>query len=188
MLSAKSRKMNKVIFVPLFLGLLLLFGINLAWGQKSLKPDTLRTALADTLMVKKSPTGALLRSVVFPGGGQFYNHEYLKGLVVLGTETTFITLAAIEWSRANTHKKNFQNPDYPYSERLWEFDQYQFYEDRRNLFLWITAGVVFLSMFDAYVDAQLFNFDKEKVRDLPISLVPEFKGGVTMRIVVNIPL
>ncbi|HEX7402064.1 MAG TPA: DUF5683 domain-containing protein [candidate division Zixibacteria bacterium] len=159
-----------------------------AWGQKAVAADTIGTVLSDSLMGKKSPTGALLRSVVFPGGGQFYNHKYLKGLVVFGTETTFITLAAIEWSRANTHKKNFQNPNYPYSERLWEFEQYQFYEDRRNLFLWITAGVVFLSMFDAYVDAQLYNFDKEKVRDLPISLMPEFNGGIAMRIVIKIPL
>jgi hypothetical protein len=38
------------------------------------------------------------------------------------------------------------------------------------------------------VDAQLYNFDKEKVRDLPISLMPEFKGGIAMRIVFKIPL
>ena len=161
---------------------------NQSFGQTSKDSTVTKVSEPDTLMKGKSPTGALLRSVIFPGGGQFYNHKYLKGLVVFGTETTFITLAAIEWSRANTHKKNFQNPNYPYSERLWEFEQYQFYEDRRNLFLWITAGVVFLSMFDAYVDAQLYNFDKENVRDLPISLIPEFNGGIAMRIVVKIPL
>jgi hypothetical protein len=180
--------MKKSLLLLLLLELFLITGVSRAGGQKAVNADTSGMALSDSLVVKKSPTGALLRSVVFPGGGQFYNHKYLKGLVVFGTETTFITLAAIEWSRANTHKKNFQNPNYPYSERLWEFDQYQFYEDRRNLFLWITAGVVFLSMFDAYVDAQLYNFDKEKVRDLPISLMPEFNGGIAMRIVVKIPL
>jgi hypothetical protein len=180
--------MKRIILLLLMWELFLIVGAGQAWGQEVVAKDTSSVTFPDTLAGKKSPTGALLRSVVFPGGGQFYTHKTLKGLVVFGTETTFITLAAIEWSRANTHKKNFQNADYPYSDRLWEFDQYQFYEDRRNLFLWITAGVVFLSMFDAYVDAQLYNFDQEKVRDLPISLVPEFQRGVVMRIVVKIPL
>ncbi len=156
-----------------------------SFGQTVQDSTGIRISEPVTLMKGKSPTGALLRSVVFPGGGQFYNHKYLKGLVVFGTETTFITLAAIEWNRASTHKKNFQNPDYP--DRYWEFEQYRFYEDRRNLFLWITAGVVFLSMFDAYVDAHLYNFDQEKVRDLPISLIPEANGGTTLRIVFKIP-
>ncbi len=144
------------------------------------------SAQNDTILERKSPTGALLRSVVFPGWGQFYNRKYLKGVVVFGAETTFITLAVIEWSRMNTHKKNFQNPNYP--DRYWEFEQFQFYEDRRNLFLWITAGIVFLSMFDAYVDAHLYNFDREKVRDLSISLIPEANGGNNIKIVFSIQL
>jgi len=180
--------MKYLTFLFLSSCLLLFIPMNQSFGQTRQDSTVKKVSEPDTLLKGKSPTGALLRSVVFPGGGQFYNHKYLKGLVVFGTETTFFTLAAIEWSRANTHKKNFQNPNYPYSERLWEFDQYQFYEDRRNLFLWITAGVVFLSMFDAYVDAQLYNFDKENVRDLPISLMPEFHGGLVMRFVVKIPL
>jgi hypothetical protein len=180
--------MSKSLILLSLLGLLSFAGLCQVWGQNAVSADASGTAVSDTLVAGKSPTGALVRSVVFPGGGQFYTHNYLKGLVVFGTETTFITLAAVEWSRANVHKKNFQNPHYPYSERLWEFDQYQFYEDQRNLFLWITAGVVFLSMFDAYVDAQLYNFDREKVRDLSISLVPEFNDGVVMKIVVKIPL
>ena len=151
-------------------------------GDESLKVEE---AQDDSVLESKSPTGALLRSVAFPGWGQFYNRKYLKSVAVFGAETTFITLAAIEWRRMNTHKKNFQNPDYP--DRYWEFEQFEFYEDRRNLFLWITAGIVFLSMFDAYVDAHLYNFDREKVRDLSISLIPEDSGKGDIRIVFSIP-
>ena len=68
---------------------------------------------ADTALERKSPMGALLRSVAFPGWGQFYNRKYLKSAVVFGAETTFITLAVIEWGRMNKHKKNFQDPDHP---------------------------------------------------------------------------
>jgi hypothetical protein len=139
----------------------------------------------DSVLESKSPTGALLRSVAFPGWGQLYNRKYFKSVVMFGAEATFITLAAIEWRRMNTHKRNFQNPNYP--DRYWEFEQFEYYEDQRNLYLWITAGVVFLSMFDAYVDAHLYNFDREKVRDLSISLIPEVGGEENIRIVFSIP-
>jgi hypothetical protein len=33
-------------------------------------------------------------------------------------------------------------------------------------------------MFDAYVDAQLYNFDKEKVPDLSISMIPKDKVNI----------
>lgn len=166
-----------------------LFGLeDKACGQTGEEVVSTGVVPTDTIMEGKSPMGALLRSVVFPGWGQFYNRKYLKGLVVFGAETTFITLAAIEWNRMNTHKKNFQNPDYPDLDRYWEFEQFEFYEDRRNLFLWITAGIVFLSMFDAYVDAHLYNFDREKVRDLSISLIPEVNGGNNIKIVFSIRL
>jgi hypothetical protein len=153
-------------------------------GQTERDSAAITISQPDTLLERKSPMGALLRSVAFPGWGQFYNRKYFKSAVVFGAETTFITLAAIEWGRMNKHKKNFQNPDHP--DRYWEFEQFEFYEDRRNLFLWITAGIVFLSMFDAYVDAHLYNFDREEVRDMSISLVPQAGGGKDVRLVVSI--
>ena len=175
------------IFLLIVMSISTLILVTQCLGQTKQDSTVTKVSEPDTLLKSKSPMSALLRSVAFPGWGQCYNHKYMKGVVVFGTETTFITLAAIEWSRANTHKKNFQNPKYPYSERYWEFEQFKFYEDRRNLFLWITAGVVFLSMFDAYIDAHLYNFDKENVRDLSISLVPEASGN-TMRIVLKVKI
>jgi hypothetical protein len=41
-------------------------------------------------------------------------------------------------------------------------------------------------MFDAYVDAHLYNFDREKVRDLSISLVPDAGGGSDVRLLLSI--
>ncbi len=155
-------------------------------AQTQQESTAARISRPDTSLERKSPMGALLRSVAFPGWGQFYNRKYFKGVVVFGAETTFITLAAIEWSRMNKHRRNFENPDHP--DREWEFELFQFYEDRRNLFLWITAGIVFLSMFDAYVDAHLYNFDREKVRDLPISLITGPDSESDIRIVFSIPL
>jgi hypothetical protein len=167
------------VFLIFFLSLPVLHCHSL--GQTEQEPPVPEVSQPDTLFERKSPMGALLRSVALPGWGQFYNKKYFKSAVVFGAETTFLTLAAIEWYRMNKHKRNFQNPDHP--DRYWEFEQFQFYEDQRNMYLWITAGIVFISMFDAYVDAHLYNFDKEKVRDLSISLKPEVKWGDEVKIV-----
>jgi hypothetical protein len=163
----------KKLFISLSILLVLITSAfrTRAFGQ-------MKAPLPDSSLKGKSPTGALLRSVAFPGWGQFYNGKYLKSLVVFGTETTFITLAAIDWRRRNEHKRNFESLPQDHPDKSWEFEQFRFYEDRRNLFLWITAGIVFLSMFDAYVDAQLYNFDKEKVPDLSISMIPKDKVNI----------
>ena len=120
----------------------------------------------------KSPTQALFKSLAFPGWGQFYNEKYLKAGLVLGVETTYIILAVDQWRKATLHKKNFHNA-VPYSpEQFYEFDLYKYHRDQRNLYLWITSGIVFLSMFDAYVDAHLYDFDKIEMKDLEVSLFP----------------
>ena len=134
----------------------------------------------------KSPMGALFRSVAFPGWGQFYNEKYIKAALVFGVETTYIVLAIDEWRKTNFHKQNFQSAP-PYSaEQYWEFDQYQFHRDRRNLYLWVVSGIVFLSMFDAYVDAHLYRFDKEKMEDLKMELLPELDKGNGVKILFSL--
>ncbi len=59
----------------------------------------------------------------------------------------------------NRHQENFLNtvdPTYKSS----EFNLYQESRDKRNVFLWLGALTVFVSMFDAYVDAHFADFDK----------------------------
>jgi len=130
--------------------------------------------------------GALFRSVVFPGWGQLYNGKYIKAALVFGVETTYIVLAADEWRKTNFHKRNFQSAP-PYSpEQYWEFDRYKFHQDRRNLYLWVISGIIFLSMFDAYVDAHLYNFDKEKMEDLKVELVPEYDEVLRVKVLLSL--
>ena len=159
---------------------------NQSFGQTNQDSSLSVIPHPDTSLTSKSPMGALFRSVAFPGWGQFYNGKYFKSLAVFGTETTFITLAVIEWKRRNEHKRKFLNLPQDHPDKDWEFEQFRFYEDRRNLFLWITAGIVFLSMFDAYVDAHLYNFDKEKVPDFSISLIPEYKEGKEINLLFSV--
>jgi hypothetical protein len=152
-----------------------LFSISFCfWAQKTLsqaQKDSTFFSQEENLKTK-SPTKALLRSIVFPGWGQFYNEKYLKATLIFGVETTYIVLAADQWRKTNFHKKNFQNA-FPYSpEQYYEFDLYKYHRDQRNLYLWVVTGIVFLSMFDAYVDAHLYDFDKIQMKDLEISLLP----------------
>jgi len=159
---------------------------NETLGQVNQDSGGIETSFADTSLTRKSPMGALFRSVAFPGWGQFYNERYFKSLVIFGTETSFITLAAIEWRRRNEHKRKFEDLPQDHPNKSWEFEQFRFYEDRRNLFLWITAGIIFISMFDAYVDAHLYNFDKEKVPNFSISLIPESREGKEITLLLSV--
>ncbi len=137
-------------------------GLNLNAEQ-----DTSKTTL-------RSPTGALFRSIAFPGWGQFYNKKYLKAALVFLGEGSLITGAVVEWRRMNDHKKIFEAlPDTDIQKKSYEFNEFQYHQDNRNLFLWLTAGVIFISMWDAYADAQLSSFEKEEKQEKnQLGLIP----------------
>lgn len=96
---------------------------------------------------KKSSTGAVLRSLVVPGWGQFYNESYIKAVVFAGVEGALIYSA----SHQHDQMKRF--------EKAGDFTREQFYRSSRNRLFWWLAGTVLLSMGDAYVDAQLYGLD-----------------------------
>ncbi len=106
---------------------------------------------------KKSPTGALLRSAVIPGWGQFYNESYLKIPVIAGLATWF--------------GYNYFNNDGLYTDNrlLYEktgnrlyYRNREFYRDQRDNFA-IYLGILYIAnLIDAYVDAHLFDFNVEE--------------------------
>ena len=102
--------------------------------------------ISDSVQIKKakSPTGAMLRSLLSPGGGQLYNGKWLKAGLLFVTETGLI-VNALYWDHQTKKVAN-----------AWDRD---FCRNNRNLSIWWLAGVVLLSMGDAYVDAHLANFD-----------------------------
>lgn len=104
----------------------------------------------------RNPTGALLRSAVVPGWGQFYNEEPLKGLAYGSLQAGLLGWTLHENHRANNARDMFLLTGDP----AWD----QAREDHRNRcrsLIWYTAGAWVLSMLDAYVDAWLFGFDEE---------------------------
>lgn len=126
-------------------------------------------------VMEKSPWGAVLRSAVLPGFGQFYNESYWKIPVVWG----FIGYFAYVWIDNNdSYKKyrdlyvqsDFSNSNYK--------DLRDFYKDQRDEFAIYIGLTYFLQLVDAYVDAHLFDFN---VTPDPVTRTPQLEVRFFLR-------
>jgi len=105
-------------------------------------------AEADSVVIEKPKTksvnGALFRSALIPGWGQWYNGKKLKTLLVLGGEAALIANAVSQHQKAKQSQSD--------AERA-------FYQDNKSKWIWYTAAVYLLNILDAVVDAHLYDFD-----------------------------
>ncbi len=104
----------------------------------------------------RSPTGALLRSAVLPGWGQFYNDEPVKGLLLGAVEIGLLGLLIGEHLAAESAREDFLESGDPADEA-----SYETHRDRRLDLIWYTSAAWLFGMLDAYVDAHLYAFDAE---------------------------
>ncbi len=118
--------------------------------------STLKTSESNStdsvFVMKKSPWGAVLRSAIIPGWGQFYNESYLKIPIIWGLAAWFI----YNWNLNNNYYKTYESltlQDYNYY-----YKNRDIYHDQRDLFTIYLGITYFLNLVDAYVDAQLFDF------------------------------
>ncbi len=133
---------------------------NYTGSQVWQSPENISSNSPAQVKIKKPwPTGALLRSAIIPGWGQFYNKKYIKTVIYGGTEIYLIYNVQKYWRKMDKHQKNFQNSDDPVY-KSQEFSLYEKNRDSRNLHLWLTGLTIFISMFDAYVDAHLADFNQ----------------------------
>jgi len=117
-------------------------------------------AKSDSAKTKtKSPRGAMLRSLFIPGGGQFYNGKWFKGVLIAGTEVGLIANAIIQNQWAVQSKTLVEK---------------EFYQNNRGLSLWWLGAVVLYSIGDAYVDAQLYKFDESEDLSFRLTLPPNW--------------
>jgi len=125
--------------------------------------DTVKTGSAnpvDTVFVmQKSPWGAVLRSAIIPGWGQIYNHSYIKAPIIWGI---FGALAAA-WIWNNHKYSDSQNLYLENLNNTAVANGYRanrdFYRDQRDLVSIYIGLAYLLNLVDAYVDAQLFDFN-----------------------------
>ncbi|HDZ11127.1 MAG TPA: hypothetical protein ENH53_02860 [Bacteroidetes bacterium] len=113
----------------------------------------------------QSPRAALLRSILFPGLGQWYNGKKLKAMLVFSVETGLI-VNAVYWNQKTQSAQNAYDRAY--------------FADNRNLSNWWLLFTIFMSATDAYVDAQLSNFNVSP----NLSLTPASDGliGLSLKI------
>jgi hypothetical protein len=112
----------------------------------------------------KSPWGAVLRSAILPGWGQFYNESYWKIPIFWGALGSFV----YGWYYYDDLYVDFQTRynvsivDNPPNGTQTLKQTRDFYRDQRDLFTIYFALVYLLNLVDAYVDAHLFDFTVEE--------------------------
>lgn len=106
-----------------------------------------------------NPTTTLFKSMLVPGWGQITNKAYLKAALAIGLETWFITGAIVNSGHMNDALDKYHaDPN-----NLDNFYEYQYYQGLRSDFLWALGVTVFVSMFDAYVDAHLRPYSEDTI-------------------------
>ena len=171
-----------VLFLFLFICLLPL--PSYAANQEISKGLAPTDSIKSGVLKSKSPMGALWRSVAFPGWGQLYNKKYFKAGLAFGAEVTFLTLMAIEWKRTDDQKKIFDSLPLSHPDKQYEYNLYKYYRDQRSLYLWSSLATIFISMFDAYVDAQLYDFDKE-MENIGFEIYPDNEKRLSLKLSFN---
>lgn len=155
--------------LQIFLFFILLIGcINYTYSQtEPIQSDSVQIDTTKFVM-QKSPWGAVLRSAVIPGLGQFYNESYWKVPVVLGVIGYF----AYIWNDQNNKYKKYRDLydlsliDDPTNGNEDYYRAREFYKDQRNQFAIYIGLTYFLQLVDAYVDAQLFDFSVEENKNI----------------------
>ncbi|HEX7356108.1 MAG TPA: DUF5683 domain-containing protein [Ignavibacteriaceae bacterium] len=119
------------------------------------------TAIQDTnsvnsniFVMQKSPWGAVARSAIIPGWGQIYNESYWKAPVVWGIMGWFV----YAWVDNNNKYLNYKDL-YVQNGGSLNLEYRNFYRDQRDEFAIYIVLTYFLNLVDAYVDAQLFDFN-----------------------------
>lgn len=142
---------------------------------------------SDSLSIRKvNPTGALMRSAFIPGWGQLYNRKYIKATIFAGGESWLIYGIYKDWKAADKHERNFRGADSLSTYQAVEFAKFENSRDARNLKMWILAASIFYSMFDAYVDAQLSNFNQTD-RSFDVFLGPGKNDDIRLTLVLDLP-
>jgi len=142
----KATRTYLIAILVFFVSYFLLFSDISAQVQDSTRLMANFSSNRDSIKtVVKSPTGAMIRSVIVPGWGQWYNQKKFKALLIFGTETGLL---------ANSI---YLNQKYRASATDWDRE---FYINNRNLSTWWLVGTILFSVADAFVDAHLFNFDE----------------------------
>lgn len=136
-------------------------------------------ATYNTNILKKTPSGAIWRSLVFPGWGQVYVEQYWKAPIFAAASGTLVYFIfhynslysdwADKYDNLKKEQPESQYLDYYKSKR-------EYYRDNRDMSAFYLLGVYILCTVDAYVGAHLYDFN---VNDLTFNISPNYYGGLS---------
>jgi hypothetical protein len=105
----------------------------------------------------KSPWGAVARSAMLPGWGQWYNESYLKSVISF-------SLCAIFARKVYIHHQRYRQDPGPVE------------RDRRSANAWYLSITYVVTLMDAFVDAYLYRFNE--TMELTLMVTPIEEGMV----------
>ena len=141
----------------------LLFSLHASFAQEAEDSTDPEQKTLDTEAEVKlvSPIGAMVRSAIFPGWGQFYSRSYFRGsLIVLGTSAS--TIGALLAQRSFNSRYNAYatyaslNPH----DEAGVLERYGYANQRyklRTFFMYTGIGIWVYSLIDSYVSSNFYN-------------------------------
>lgn len=131
-------------------------------GQEKFTPEPVQRHI--------TTTGAMIRSAILPGWGQWYNGYKMKSILVFGVEAG-LSAGAVVQNQRYVEARYAENRDVTAME---------FYSDSRGQLLWYMGAGYLLNILDAFVDAYLWDFNTGDNLSL-LPMVDDFQTrGVTL--------
>ncbi|MCS7228362.1 MAG: DUF5683 domain-containing protein, partial [Endomicrobia bacterium] len=134
-------KFQEMITVLCIIILFFSFLPHIGYSQQEDKSEVQLGHLETTIML----------SAVFPGLGQLYNKQKIKGAVFLGATVCSLALAIIMYSTANQIYEDYKTLGDPYHPK---YDDYLSYITMTNVFLALTGVIWTANIVDAYLTAK----------------------------------
>ena len=142
---------------------LLLFSLHASFAQETENNIDTEQQTSETAEQVKlvSPIGAMVRSAVVPGWGQFHSRSYFRGsLTALGIGGSIIGVFLAQQSFNNRYKA--------YEAMVWDgfssetaiLESYEYANQRYKLktfFMYTGIGIWLYSLIDSYVGANFYN-------------------------------
>lgn len=152
-------------------------------------------SLAEESVVLRSKSGAVFRSVLIPGWGQFYNREPVKGGIIIGAEAALIGAAVAMHFLGAADEDKYTDSNfalkYPglspleLGQKAQELrESAEDYYGLRNIFIYSAIGVWLYNILDAYI----FGIDGEKDAGLELTptAIPDVRGGAAAGLSIGI--
>ncbi len=125
-------------------------------------------------VMQKSPSGAIYRSLILPGWGQWYVESYWKAPIFFAAAAGLT--GAIIWNQVKFSEQAkllggmaLNDPNYEITKLRREF-----YRDNRDMSGFYLIGVYILASVDAYVGAHLFDFDVNEDLSFKLTTSPNY--------------